>query len=199
MQAAQAAFAAGNYEEAKRQADDVLALDGGRVEAQQLRTDAATKIAEADAATAAAKKKAAKAAAPVAKRATTPTAVAVAQKQAPAPTAAAAAATGPTTLRLLFDSPISEGNIMVAVNEKIVLRQPFDFRKKEGLFKKVSGTGTVDVALPMQPGPLSVKAWLSGPDIPASLLAQTSTQITTGETKVLRLDYSNGHLSARVQ
>jgi serine/threonine protein kinase len=198
MQAAQAAFAAGNYDEAKRQADDVLALDGGRVEAQKLRTDAATKIAEAEAAAAAARKKAAKPA-PVAKRAPPPTAVAVAQKQAPAPTAAAPVATGPTTLRLVFDSPISEGNIMVAVNEKIVLRQPFDFRKKEGLFKKVSGTGTVDVALPMQPGPLSVKAWLSGPDIPASLLAQTSAQIATGETKVLRLDYSNGRLSARVQ
>ncbi|HEX7251394.1 MAG TPA: hypothetical protein VF376_00845, partial [Thermoanaerobaculia bacterium] len=199
MLAAQAAFTAGNYEDAKRQADEVLALDGGRVEAQQLRTDAATKIAEAEAAATAVKKKAAKTAAPLARRAATPTAVVVAQKQGPAPTAPAPAASGPTTLRLLFDSPISEGNIMVAINEKIVLRQPFDFRKKEGLFKKVSGTGTVDVALPMQPGQLSVKAWLSGPDIPASLLAQTSAQIATGETKVLRLDYSNGRLSVRVQ
>ena len=88
---------------------------------------------------------------------------------------------------------------MIAVNEKIVLRQPFDFRKKEGLFKKVSGTGTVDVALPVQPGSLSVKAWLSGPDIPASLLAQASAQVSAGETKVLRLEYANGRLTARLQ
>ena len=197
MLAARAAFAQGNYEEAKRGADEVLSLDGGRVEAQQLRTDATTKIAEAEAA-AAAKKKAVKTAAPVARRASTPTSVAMAQRQPSAPPAVAAAPSGPTTLRLVFDSPISEGNLMVAVNDKIVLRQPFDFRKG-GLFKKVNATGTVDVALPIQAGALSVKAWLSGPDIPASLLAQTSAQISAGETKVLRLDYSNGRLSARVQ
>jgi serine/threonine protein kinase len=198
--AAQAAFSQGNYQEARKQADDVLSLDGGRIEAQRLRGDAAAKIAEAEAA-AAAKKKTTKAAAPVARRGTTPTSVAMAQRPQPtSPSASALAApTGPTTLRLVFDSPVSEGNLMVAVNDKIVLRKPFDFRRKEGLFKKVSATGTVDVALPISPGAVSVKAWLSGPDIPASLLAQTSTQIPAGETKVLRLEYTSGRLTARVQ
>jgi hypothetical protein len=197
MQAAQAAFAAGNYEEARRGADEVLSLDGGRVEAQKLRSDAASKIAEAEAA-AAAKKKAAKAPASAARRAPTPATVTVAQRPQPvAPTAPAAVASGPTTLRVLFASPISEGNLMVAVNDKIVLRQPFDFRKG-GLFKK-GGTGTVDVGLPIQPGAISIKAWLSGPDIPASLLAQASAQLSAGESKTLRLDYTNGHLSAHVQ
>ena len=200
VQGAQAAFAAGNYEEARRGADEALSLDGGRVDAQQLRSDAASKIAEAEAEAAAKKKAAAKAAAP-AKRPTPPPPVIVAQKQPAAPPSAPAASApaGPTTMRLLFDSPVSEGNLMIAVNEKIVLRQPFDFRKKEGLFKKVSGTGTVDVALPVQPGSLSVKAWLSGPDIPASLLAQASAQVSAGETKVLRLEYANGRLTARLQ
>ncbi|MDQ6891451.1 MAG: protein kinase, partial [Acidobacteriota bacterium] len=48
MGEAQAAFAAGKYEDARKKADDALALDGGRVEAQQLREQAAAKIAEAD-------------------------------------------------------------------------------------------------------------------------------------------------------
>jgi tetratricopeptide (TPR) repeat protein len=198
--AAQAAFSQGDYEEARRQADDVLSLDGGRIEAQRLRSDAAAKIAESEAA-AAAKKKTTKPAAPVARRGTTPTSVAMAQRLQPTnPSASAdAAPTGPTTLRLVFDSPVSEGNLMVAVNDKIVLRKPFDFRRKEGLFKKVSATGTVDVALPISPGAISVKAWLSGPDIPASLLAQASAQIPAGETKVLRLEYTSGRLTARVQ
>ncbi|HMF09756.1 MAG TPA: serine/threonine-protein kinase, partial [Thermoanaerobaculia bacterium] len=203
MQAAQAAFAAGNYDEARRGADEVLSLDGGRVDAQQLRSEAATKIAEAEAeAAAAAKKKAAAkaAAAPATRRATPPPPVVVAQKQPGPPAASAAPApAGPTTLHLLFDSPVSEGNLMIAVNEKIVLRRPFDFRRKEGLFKKVNGTGTVDVALPIEPGAVSVKAWLSGPDIPASLLAQASAQISAGETRVLRVEYANGRLSAHVQ
>jgi hypothetical protein len=102
-------------------------------------------------------------------------------------------------LRLLFDSPISEGNVMVAINDQILLRKQFDFRRKEGLFKKVSGTGTVDVSLPVKPGPITVKAWLSGPDVPASVLAQVNGQITGGETRVLRLDYANGRLAARIQ
>ncbi len=88
---------------------------------------------------------------------------------------------------------------MVAVNDQILLRKQFDFRRKEGIFKKVSGTGTVDVSLPVKPGPISVKAWLSGPDIQASVLAQVSGQISGGETRVLRLDYSNGRLGARIQ
>ena len=36
----QAAFAAGKYEEARKKADEALALDGGKVEAQQLRDQA---------------------------------------------------------------------------------------------------------------------------------------------------------------
>ncbi len=196
LQEGQAAFGQGNYEEAERKAGEALALDGGRVEAQKLRDDAAGKIAEAR--TAAARKKPVKAVSAPLRRAAMPTAAPVIARALPSPTAAPVAS-GPTTLRLLFDSPVSEGNVMVAVNDQILLRKQFDFRRKEGIFKKVNSTGTVDVSLPVKPGSITVKAWLSGPDIPASVLAQTNGQIASGETRVLRLEFSSGRLSARIQ
>ncbi|HEY6064855.1 MAG TPA: hypothetical protein VIY96_01785, partial [Thermoanaerobaculia bacterium] len=199
MGEAQAAFAAGKFEDARKRADDVLALDGGRVEAQQLREQAAGKIAEADAA--AAKKRVKPTAAPVRKAAAPQPADTRATGSAPAlsgPAAPSAAATS-AMLRVLFDSPISEGHVMVAVNDQILLRKQFSFKHKEGLFKTVKERGTVDESIPVKPGPASVKVWLSGPDIPSSLLATTSAQVAGGDTRTLRVEYANGRLSARVQ
>ena len=198
LQEAQAALAAGNFEEAKKRADDALALDGGRVEAQQLREQASAKIAEAEVA---ARKKLKPTAPPVRRAA----AAVVPEVNAPAASAAqptlgpAPAVSGSGMLRLLFDSPVSEGHVMVAVNDQILLRKQFSFKHKEGLFKTVKERGTVDESIPVKAGPVTVKVWLSGPDIPSSLLASTNAQVGGGETRTLRLDYVNGRLSARVQ
>ena len=195
LQEAGKSFADGNYEAAKKQAEDVLALDANRAEAQKIRDDSEAKIAEAEAA---AKKKASK---PVAV-ARKPTAVPVKAGPVTAPTAAPAPAQASSSipiLRLLFDSPVSEGHLMVAVNDQILLRKPFSFVRKEGLFKTVKETGTVDVSIPVQTGALNVKVWLSGPDIPASTFATTSTQMPAGGSRVLRVDYSAGHLGAKIQ
>ncbi len=195
MQLAQAALKDGNFEEARKQADEVLALDSSRADAQELR-QSAMKMAEA---AEAAKKKAARSAAATSRR---PTAV-VAGNRPPevVPTAAPSrpAASAVPLLRLLFDSPISEGHVMVAVNDQILLRHPFSFTHKQGLFKTVKETGTVDVSIPVQTGALNVKVWLSGPDIPASTFATTSTQMPSGGSRVLRLEFSGGHLTARIQ
>ena len=102
-------------------------------------------------------------------------------------------------LRVLFDSPLSEGHVMVAVNDQILLRKQFSFKRKEGLFKTVKERGTVDESIPVKPGAANVKVWLSGPDIPSSLLATTNVQVAGGDTRTLRVEYSNGHLSARIQ
>ncbi len=196
MQSAQAAFAQGNYEEAKRRADEVLTLDGGRVEAQQLREEAAAKIAEAEAS----RKKVARAAAPTPRRAVVPPPEHRVERPAVTPTSAPSSSVSTSAmLRVLFDSPVSEGHVMVAVNDQILLRRPFSFERKEGFFKKVKGTGTVDASIPVQPGPVVVKVWLSGPDIPSSTFATVSSQVQGGQTRVLRLDYSSGRLSARIQ
>jgi len=192
MQLAQAAFSEGNFEEAQKRSDEVLALDGGRLDAQKLREDASAKLAEAEAA----KKKPARPAVASAKK---PTAAPVRARASEQPTPVPSAASGTPTLRLLFDSPISEGHVMVAVNDQILLRKPFSFTRKESIFKSVKGTGTVDVSIPVQAGALAVKVWLSGPDIPASTFATASTQMPSGGSRVLRLDYGSGHLSAHIQ
>jgi hypothetical protein len=194
LEAGQKAFGQGDYEEAQKRADEALALDGGRVEAQKLRDDASAKMAEERAA----RKKPVKPTAAPVRRASVPTAAPPVARAMPSPTAEPAVA-GPTTLHLLFDSPVAEGNVMIAVNDQILLRKQFDFRKKEGIFKKVNATGTVDVSLPVKAGAVAVKAWLSGPEIPVSVLAQTSGQIGDGETRVLRLVFESGHLSAKIQ
>ncbi len=197
LQEAQTALAAGNFEEAKKHADDALALDGGRVEAQQLREQAAAKIAEAEVA---ARKKLKPTPAPVHRAAVAPVPEARPVQSSAQPTLAPApAVSGSGMLRLLFDSPVSEGHVMVAVNDQILLRKQFSFKHKEGLFKTVKERGTVDESIPVRAGPVTVKVWLSGPDIPSSLLASANAQVGGGETRTLRLDYANGRLSARVQ
>jgi serine/threonine protein kinase/tetratricopeptide (TPR) repeat protein len=198
MQLAQAAFNEGNFEEARKRADEVLTIDATRADAQKLREDS-VKMAEAAQAAEAAKKKAARAAEAKARR---PTAVVARGRGTEAPTAVpapASAASSVPILRLLFDSPISEGHVMVAVNDQILLRHPFSFTRKQGLFKTVKETGTVDVSIPVQTGALNVKVWLSGPDIPASTFATSSTQMPGGGSRVLRVEYSGGHLAARIQ
>jgi tetratricopeptide (TPR) repeat protein len=196
MQLAQAAFNEGNFEEARKRADEALTLDSGRADAKKLNEDASAKMAEA---ADAAKKKSARSAAASARR---PTVVARGRGNEAAPTAVptpASAASSVPILRLLFDSPISEGHVMVAVNDQILLRRPFNFSRKQGLFKTVKETGTVDVSIPVQTGALNVKVWLSGPDIPASTFATASTQMPDGGSRVLRLEYASGHLAAKIQ
>jgi Tfp pilus assembly protein PilF len=199
MELAREAMAAGKFEEAKTLADEVLRLDGGRVEAQTLREEASTKLAAAQAD--AAKRKAAKPKPQVARRDTS----APDTKPSPAGAVAAAPATSSNpsqtgaTLRLLFDSPVSEGHIMVAVNNAILLRKPFSFKKKAGLFKTIEETGVVSATIPVNPGSAAVKAWLSGPDIRGGVLAEANTHLSPGESRTLRLQYSGGNLSMRIQ
>jgi hypothetical protein len=102
------------------------------------------------------------------------------------------------TLRLLFDSPISQGHVMVAVNDQILLRHPYNFKKKTGLFKSVEGTGTVSANIPVPTGPVTVKVWLSGPDISPAYASATASMLPA-ETRTLKLDYAGGHLGVRVQ
>jgi hypothetical protein len=114
-----------------------------------------------------------------------------------APPSAPAAATN-ATLRLLFDSPISEGHVMVAVNDQILLRRPYNFKKKAGLFKSVEATGTVSANIPVPTGPVTVKVWLSGPGISPAFGTATASMLPA-ETRTLKVDYGGGNLGVRVQ
>ena len=191
--AAKTALAEGRFDEAKAKAEEILALDASNADALATRDEADRKIAEAKTA-AEARKKAArtkeqqlarKSAAPSPPPVSRPAAAAPVQ-QGPAP----APVSGNATLRLAFNSPIQEGHIMVAVNDQILLRKPFSFKKSES--RNVSASLTVPA------GPAAIKAWFSGPSMP-SVFATTSAQLGGGETRTLLIDYAGGGLSVRVQ
>ena len=193
--AAKTALADGKPEEAKQKAEEALALDAGSPDAASVRDEADVKINEAKvAAEAAARKKGAK----------TARDAQAAKKSAPAPSPAAhaAAATAPAaapppaavpstaTLKVVLDAPIPEGHIMVAVNDQILLRRPFSFKKGEAR--------NVSASISVPSGAAAVKVWLSGPDMP-SAFATTNAQLAGGDTKTLQLDYSGGKLSVHLQ
>jgi len=199
LDAGRTAYAEGKFPEAKKRAEEALALDGGKIEAQRLRDDAAAKITELEAAAAADRKKKADKAAAAKK----PTAVPEPQTvhrptQAPA-VAPARPAVSTATVNLVFESPISEGTVMVAINDQIRLKLPFSFKKKVSIFKTVKETGTVTGTMTIDPGTVGIKVWLSGPDIPSTAYKNLTAQIAAGETRTLRLDYAGDQLTIRLQ
>ena len=195
VSAAKIALDDGKPDEAKRRSEEALALDAGNAEAASIRDQADVKLNEAKvAAEAAARKKGAK----------TAREAQAAKKNAPAPSPAAhaAAATAPAaapppaavpataTLKVVFDAPIPEGHIMLAVNDQILLRRPFSFKKGEAR--------NVVASISVPAGAAAVKVWLSGPDM-ASAFATTNAQLAGGDAKTLQLDYSGGKLSVHLQ
>jgi serine/threonine protein kinase len=190
--AARTALTEGRADEAKQKAEEALAIDSTNAEAQAVVTEADAKIAEDKVAAEAAARKKARPTQVAKKKDTAPTpaastrvAAGPAQGPAPAPVA------GNANVRLVFDSPINEGHVMVAVNDQILLRRPFSFKKNES--HSVLGSFTVPS------GSATIKAWLSGPDLPAAAFATTTAQISGGETKTLRLDFTGGKLAVQLQ
>jgi eukaryotic-like serine/threonine-protein kinase len=195
VEGAKAALADGKIEQARAKAEEILALDASNADAIAIRDEADKRLGEQRAAAEAARKKAAKA--------TPPPQVAVKKPAGPAQPAAGAtgAATSPqatgsapvpgnATLRLTFAAPIPEGHIMVAVNDQILLRKPFSFKKGEGR--------TVAATLTVASGPAAIKAWFSGPNM-ASVFATTNAQLNGGDSRALVVDYAGGGLTIKVQ
>ena len=194
LASAQKSFEAKKWEDAKAHAGEVLALDAQNADAIKIRDDAAQQIDKA----AAEKKKVEAQLAKIRSMPKTPLPVQKVEAQGPAAPPPAAAGTSKATLRLLFDSPIAEGHVMVAVNDQILLRQPYNFKKSRGLFKSSEGTGTVSANIPVPNGPVTVKVWLSGPGI-SPAYATASASMLPAETRTLKVDYAGGHLGAHVQ
>jgi serine/threonine protein kinase len=203
LKAGQEALASGDSAAAIREADAVLAVDNGNQDAQSLKKEAAAGERKAryqrERLEARARRKAAasrRAASPP-KRAEAP--AAAPPEAAPQTPARTASATAPARIRLVFESPISEGFVMVAVNDQIKLREPFNFTKKVGLFKTVKSGGTVTGEMTIAPGPVSLKIWLSTPDASAKGYQTLTGRIGGGETRILRLEYASGRLTAHLQ
>ncbi len=199
IDAGRAALAEGKLADARKKADEALALDSGKTDAQRLKDDVAARAAQLEAAAAADKKKKSK---EVAKKAgPTPELITVrrpAPAEAPAPSASTRSTATTATLNLAFDSPISEGTVMVAVNDQIRLKLPFSFKRKVSIFKTVKETGTVTGTMAVDPGSVGIKVWLSAPDIPTAYKNLTVT-LAGGDTRTLRLEYSGGQLNLRLQ
>ncbi|HZI67509.1 MAG TPA: hypothetical protein VFF17_13180, partial [Thermoanaerobaculia bacterium] len=195
LELARQSFAAKKWEEARSRAGEVLLLDAQNAEALKLRDDATAEVDKA----VAEKKKVEAQLAKIRAMPKTPIPQVV-QRQEPQGPVRPAPPAGVTTatLRLLFDSPISEGHVMVAVNDQILLRRPYNFKKKSGLFSSSAGTGTVSASIPVPTGPVTVKVWLSGPGVSPAFATATASMLPA-ETRVLKVDYAGGNLGARVQ
>ncbi len=194
LESGRQAFASKKWEEAKTRAGEVLLLDAENADAIKLRDDSTTQIERAAAAE---KKKVEDRLAKIRAMPKTPLPVQKAEAQGPAAPPPVPAGASKATLRLLFDSPIPQGHVMVAVNDQILLRQPYNF-KKSGLFRSSEGKGTVSANIPVPNGPVTVKVWLSGPGITPAY-ATASASMLPAETRTLKLDYAGGHLGVRVQ
>ena len=195
LDSARQAFSTKKWEEARDRAGEVLALDAENADAIKLRDDSVAQIERA----AAEKKKVEAQLAKIRSMAkAAPQTVQKVEQQGPAAPPPVPAGTSKATLRLLFDSPIPEGHVMVAINDQILLRQPYNFKKKTGLFKSAEGTGTVSANIAVPNGPVIVKVWLSGPGISPAYATATASMLPS-ETRTLKLDYAGGHLGVRVQ
>ena len=192
LESARKAFSSKKWEEAKTHAGEVLLLDAENAEAIKLRDDSTAQGERAE------KKKVEAQLAKIRAMPKTPLPVQKAEAQGPAAPPPVPAGTSQATLRLLFDSPISEGHVMVAVNDQILLRRPYNFKKKSGLFKSTEGTGTVSANIAVPNGPVTVKVWLSGPGISPAYATATASMLPA-ETRTLKLDYAGGNLGVRVQ
>ena len=196
LELARQSFASKKWEETRNRADAVLALDAQNAEATKLKADA---VAQIDKAAADKKRVEARLAKIRAMPKNAPQSASNAQPMGPAAPQSLPAAASNATLRLLFDSPISEGHVMVAVNDQILLRRPYNFKKKTGLFSKsIEGTGTVSANIPVPTGPVTVKVWLSGPGISPAFGTATASMLPS-ETRTLKVDYGGGQLGVRVQ
>jgi hypothetical protein len=201
LESARAALAEKRYDDAIQIADATLVLDGGRVEAQQIKEQATAAIAQkrADEAADLARKKKEEKKTASKRPPTAAPAQRLAEHTVPTPPPTVVVATGPATMKLLFDSPISDGSVIVYVNGERVVQKSFDFSKKAGLFKRVDGTGTVEASFEVKPGPAEVKVWLSGKGLSGAAFTTTTAQLSPGENRVLRIEYAGGQLAARVQ
>src|SRR5262249_48223553 len=102
-------------------------------------------------------------------------------------------------IRVVLDSTLPRGYLMVAVNDEIRVRRPFSFTKRVGLFKSARTEGTVQEELKVPPGSISLKAWLTTPDGSFSGYRILAANLQAGDNRTLLLSVSNDQLQARLK
>jgi predicted Ser/Thr protein kinase len=184
LAAAREAALAGDDAKVVADADAALALDAQNADAASLKSSAQERIAAAAKKIADRDQKKAEAA----KRRMKPTApphVASAPVTAPVKPAEPAAPPPPTpatgTLRIAFDSPITQGYVMVRLNDKEIFRKAFDFGKKKA-------RGLVEGSVSVPSGRGELKVWVISSDRSVSQYKVVPATISGGESHTLALD-----------
>jgi tRNA A-37 threonylcarbamoyl transferase component Bud32 len=176
------------YEDARSAAQGVLAISPEEAEAKSV-------IVDAEAAIAKRRSTAAKPAVPA-----PPPPV-----PAPVPTPAeSAASTGPSTttpvgeavLIVDFYSDASEGVLTIYAGERQVLREPFHFFKKAGVFKTEPMSGKIEARRRVSAGPSNIRIYLTLGDRPAQVTTLEGNFLG-GSERVLQIRVSkDGQVSA---
>jgi len=184
LAAARAAALEGDDAKVVAESEAALAIDAQNAEGAVLKTGAEERLAAATKKTAdqAAKK------AEIAKKKAKPTAPPkVASVPAPAPARPVEAAVAPTptpgtgTIRISFDSPISQGYVMVRLNDKEIFQKAFDFGKK-------NARGRVEGSTAVPSGRGEFKVWVIASDRSVNEYKVVPATVPGGESRTLALE-----------
>jgi serine/threonine-protein kinase len=196
LQKGRAALGEKNFDVALSESEAVLNLDAKNEEATRLSEDTRKALAgekkaglkKADKKTERDKKKKAETLA----RAGQPQAKPLASSTASASTASKPVATAntPATVHVNFNSPISKGYLMIAVNDSIIFRKNFDFGNANG--------GVVSDSLHAAPGNATIKVWLTTPDSSIKGYQAISATFSGGDSKTLTLTLQGTKFTAHL-
>ena len=197
LQKGRAALGDKNFEAALSESEAVLNLDAKNEEATKLSED--TRKALAEEKKAGLKKADKKPERDKKKKAETLAKAGQPQPAKPAASAASSAtssskvavtANTPATVHVSFNSPISKGYLMIAVNDSIIYRKNFDFGKANG--------GVVSDSLHAAPGNSTIKVWLTTPDSSIKGYQALSATLSGGDSKTLTLTLQGTKFSVRL-
>jgi len=188
--AARTALSENKDEEAKHKAEEALGLDAANAEATSIRDEANRRINEAKVAAEAARRKETKPREQAAKKKESPKAEPSARPAvaavSPAPPPPSASTTA--TLRVVMDSPVPEGTVMLMINNQTTMTQRFAF--KSGEKRSISAAFKVPV------GSLNVRIYLLSQQTPGAIAA-TTLQLAGDETRTVQLEFADGKLLIR--
>ncbi len=180
LQAARDAVSAGDDTKALVEVGALLVLDPQNSDALALKATAEERLKAAEKATEDQKKKDEIAK----KKKPTPTVAARADlgKKVETPTAAPALPTPSTaTVKITFDCPISDGHVMIRLNEREVFRKSFNFGKK-------SRGGLIEGSIQVPAGKGDWKFWVISADGSVRQFQPYTFEVPGGENRMLRLD-----------
>jgi predicted Ser/Thr protein kinase len=184
LERGRAALAAGRLEEARGVAEEVLARAPDDAPAQILLGDARAAL----------ERRATR------QRATVPLPVEPGPAPAPAPPVEteAQAPVADAVLQIEFESAAPEGSLTIYASRGQILREPFRFVRRSGLFRTEAVPGRLERTLAMPPGETLLRVYLALPDRPTQMVERQGNFLP-GRSRVLHIAVApDGEVSARL-